>query len=151
MDNVYGNNEILVSRALVKVEGARYELDGTEIERIEVQSEGKVYGENGAVHVIYKETELTGMEGTTTILSVSDDMLEIKRSGNINSDLVFQLGKQTTSMYDCDAGSMVMQVTTDKLLCTQDDEGIVIELEYSVIMNNSFLAKNALTVNVMYH
>jgi len=149
-NDAYPNDNVSVAKALVKVEGIQMDNDDVEFDRVEVQTDGKVYNEGDATYIIYQETELTGMEGTTTILKVCDDYLEMKRKGSVNTKLSFELGKQTTSMYDCEAGSMMMSVSTDKLETTSNTFGINVNLEYVVTMNNSFLAKNRLNITVVY-
>lgn len=149
-NEAYPNDSVSVARALVKVEGVQSDNEGTEMDRVEVQTDGKVYHEEGATYIIYQETELTGMEGTTTILKVCENYLELKRKGSVNTKLSFELGKQTTSMYDCEAGSMMMTVSTEKLEVSSNKFGMNVDLEYVVVMNNSFLAKNALKIAVVY-
>lgn len=149
-NDAYPKDNVSVAKALVKIEGVQLDNDDVEFDRVEVQTDGKVYNEGEATYVIYQETELTGMEGTTTILKVCNEYLEMKRKGSVNTKLSFELGKQTTSMYDCEAGSMMMSVSTDKLETSSNVLGLNVNLEYVVTMNNSFLAKNRLVITVVY-
>ena len=52
----------------------------------------------GGYSISYQETELTGLEGTTTRLYVNGGRVTLLREGSINSQMVFEMGKRHMSM-----------------------------------------------------
>ena len=67
------------------VRGTQY-YDDIEPEETELMTEGiMVSGDDGAIILEYQETELTGMEGTTTRFTIQDDTVVLTREGSVNS------------------------------------------------------------------
>ncbi len=60
---------------------------------MEISAEGKLRVRDGEVRLSYEETELTGMEGATTVLSFHENnpgLITMMRSGTVNTALVFE-------------------------------------------------------------
>ncbi len=60
---------------------------------MEISTEGKLRVRDGEVRLSYEETELTGMEGATTIVSFREEnpeLVTMMRSGTVNTALVFE-------------------------------------------------------------
>ena len=61
----------------------------------------------------YKESELSGLQGTTTILKFVDSgEIKLKRFGNQTSDMVFAKGKRFKTKYRTEYGTMSMEILT---------------------------------------
>lgn len=72
------------------------QFDQGEPEVTELMTEGSMtLEEDGEITLTYQETELTGMEGTTTRFSIRDDTVVLARTGMVNSQLVFQRANGT--------------------------------------------------------
>ncbi len=65
---------------IIQINGSpKYEdADG---EEIELTTAGRFYRKNGSYYIMYKESELTGMEGITTTLKVEDKRITLMRNG----------------------------------------------------------------------
>jgi uncharacterized beta-barrel protein YwiB (DUF1934 family) len=64
------------------VRGIQY-YDSAEPEETELMTEGTmVSGDDGEIVLEYQETELTGMEGTTTRFTVQGDTVVLTREGD---------------------------------------------------------------------
>ena len=44
----------------------------------------------------YLESELTGLEGTTTTFRIAPDRITLRREGTLNSEMIFQEGRSTS-------------------------------------------------------
>ena len=56
------------------------------------------------------QRELTGMAGVTTTFIIEPDKITLKRSGKLNSQMVFQEGISHDSLYQMDFGALMLTV-----------------------------------------
>ena len=84
----------------------------------------------------YEESELTGMEGTTTVFRVEPARITLQRSGTLESQMVFELGHEDRSLYDMGFGALMITVLTDRLENTLTDAGGEMDVSYSVAIEN---------------
>ena len=90
--------------------------DGADPDATELISEGTMsIDDGGAVTVTYQETELTGMEGTTTRFTIQGDSVVLTRTGSVNSQMVFQKGVRHSSLYETPYGALTVDVSTLRL------------------------------------
>ena len=71
---------------MLKIVGKQVMKDGkgdSEEQVMEFMTEGQLYERNGSTYLMYKETELSGMEGCTTSLKISGDTVRMKRFGQM--------------------------------------------------------------------
>lgn len=66
----------------------------------ELTTEGTLELTEKGLLLTYQETALTGMEGTTTTFEVSGPQVILRRVGSVNSQMVFEEGRQHTSLYE---------------------------------------------------
>ena len=72
-------------------------------EAIELSTEGYMKIENGRVTLGYEETELTGMEGSSTSVSFNENdqgLVSMHRDGAVTTALVFERGKRHHCVYN---------------------------------------------------
>ena len=102
-------------------------------DKIEFYAEANHVVKNGVRYVSYKETELSGMEGTSTTLRITEDTLSILRFGTYNSKLEFKQGEERLTHYQTPYGTIDIHIRTELLsIDLQQDEGCSIHLKYSL-------------------
>ena len=111
-------------------------------------TEGTIYKKESSIYITYVESEVTGMEGTTTTIKIKDDIVTIMRFGAISSQLVFEKNKQHISYYETKQGSFSIGVTAKKLDIDIDENGGSINAEYVIQLNNSDIGKNKFHLNI---
>ena len=103
-------------------------------DRMELITEGKLYKKENAFYISYKETGVTGMEGTTTTLKVEEDKVTLIRRGTVTSTFVFEEGKENISHYATEYGVFTVGVRADKINSTMDEFGGVVAVSYYLDM-----------------
>ena len=71
-------------------------------ENIEIATDGLLSRKDGRVELAYDETELTGMEGSRTAVSFSEDspeLITMVREGTVSTALVFEPNKRHHCVY----------------------------------------------------
>ena len=80
-------------------------FEGQEPDHIELITEGTLELLPDGLRFFYQETELTGMEGTTTSFQLCGPQVILSRTGAVNSQMVFEEGRQHTSLYETPFGA----------------------------------------------
>lgn len=130
------------------VRGTQY-YDGIEPEETELITEGvMVDGGDGAIVLEYQETELTGMEGTTTRFTVQGDTVVLTREGSVNSQMIFQRGKRNSSVYETPWGTMMVDISTASLKYRLDAHGGIMEIQYTIAVDHQITGMNQFKIRV---
>ncbi len=77
-------------------------LSSAEDDAMEINTDGILSTEDGRVDFSYDESELTGMEGSTTSLSYDEatpSLVSMIRTGTVSTSLVFEQGKRHHCVY----------------------------------------------------
>ncbi len=126
---------------IISVKGTQMDLDN-ETNEMELVTEGKYYKQDDAYYVTYNESEVTGMDGTTTTLKVADGIVTLMRSGSVNSHFVFQRGHRHLSHYDTEYGAFTISVYADEVDVSMNDSGGEIRVGYQMEIDNNRTGMN---------
>ena len=96
----------------------------------------------------YEETELTGMEGTTTTFEVKGPQVILTRTGTVNSQMVFEEGRQHTSLYETPFGELTVDIQTSTLKHNLTQRGGVMEIKYSIAVEHTVTGRNCFKIRV---
>ena len=102
----------------------------------------------GELVLSYQESELTGLEGTTTTFEVRGPQVILSRTGSVNSQMVFEEGKQHTSLYETPFGGLAIDVQTSRLRHSLTERGGLMDLRYSISVDHSVTGRNAFRIRV---
>ena len=122
------------------------DLDSDDI--IEVVAPGEFLVIEGGFKAIYEETELSGMSGTTTTLTILNDKLILEREGNVSAKMDFKKGETSVSLYNTPYGVLDLQIHTEDLNVDIDENGGKITAKYSMELAGQPPIVNKLSVNV---
>ena len=116
---------------------------------IELVTEGTLsVTREGEIRLSYEESELTGMEGTTTVFTVQGPRVILSRTGRVNSQMVFEEGKQHTSLYETPFGELAIDIQTSRLRHSLTERGGLLDLRYSISVDHSATGRNAFKIRV---
>lgn len=132
---------------VVTVIGSQRDAEGDE-NRIELTTVGRHYEKNGIHYITYDETQLSGMEGTTTLLKIYGDYVAVVRMGSVEQKQEFRLGERTFGTYITPYGIMKMAAVTSKLDMSYHEGTGGIHIEYEIEIDGQWQSKNELTVHI---
>jgi uncharacterized beta-barrel protein YwiB (DUF1934 family) len=132
---------------LVTVRGTRTD-DAGERDTIELVTRGNYYYKNKSYYIVYDESEISGMEGTTTSLKAERDRVTLNRMGTSGLRQVFEEGVINEAMYITSCGSMDMKVLPRRVKVELDDSGGSINLGYDLELGSARLGFNELSITV---
>jgi len=108
-----------------------------EPEIIELVTTGTLEEIDGGWDIVYQETDLTGMEGVTTAFRAEPGKITLTRSGNLNSQMVFQEGVSHQSLYQMPFGALMITVCATDIRWNITENGGVVDLVYGIEIENS--------------
>lgn len=111
-------------------------------------TEGVLSKEENDFVVSYEESELTGLEGTTTTFRVGKDSVILARHGGVDSLMFFEVGKTHQTDYDTSYGSVKLGVTAKNLDVEFNESGGNIKVDYVLEYNRAYGGESSIDVNV---
>lgn len=132
---------------IISIKGSQ-NYDGQEPDVIELVTSGTFRAEDGCYTIVYQETELTGLEGTTTMLRIEGPRVTLLREGSVNSQMVFEEGRKHLSMYETPYGSLAVGIDTRRMKNTVGESGGDLEIDYAIEIDNLLAGKSLFQLNV---
>lgn len=134
---------------VIKIKTSQVDLKGAS-DDMELVTKGEFYTKDDSMYIVYQETELSGMEGTTTMLKISDDLLVMKRYGSNTSKMVFEKGKRFKTRYRTSQGDLSMEILTNyvDISMNEDNSKIDIDLVYDINIAGIFEGKNKMNISI---
>ena len=132
---------------MLSIRGEQY-FDDVDPDATELMTEGTLTLREGNLYLAYQESELTGMEGTTTTFAVEGPRVTLMRTGSVNSQMVFEEGKQHTSLYETPFGELTVDIHTSKLIHNLSERGGLMEIKYSIAVEHTVTGRNCFKIRV---
>ena len=132
---------------MLSIRGEQY-FDDVDPDATELMTEGTLTLREGNLYLAYQESELTGMEGTTTTFAVEGPRVTLMRTGSVNSQMVFEEGKQHTSLYETPFGELTVDIQTSKLIHNLSERGGLMEIKYSIAVEHTETGRNCFKIRV---
>ena len=111
--------------------------EGQEPDVIELVTEGTMEFRDGGWDISYEESELTGLAGVTTTFRVEPGKVILERTGNLRSRMVFEKDIPHESLYQMAFGTLMITVCARHLYFDIVPDGGMIDLVYSIDIENS--------------
>lgn len=134
---------------IMKIKTVQQSVLGEE-EPMELLTEAKRVVKNGAVYLIYEETELSGIPGCVTSIRIEGEEVRLRRFGTFPQEMRFEVGKRFLGLYDTPVGMVDMEITTNSLKAELADEGTkgTIFLDYNIKLRGLMAARNTMEIKL---
>ncbi len=110
---------------------------GQDPEIIELVTEGTMESRENGWIVSYEESDLTGLQGTTTTFQVEPGCITLTRKGPLNSEMVFREGVFHESLYQMPFGALMITVCANRVHYVIGEDGGTIDLTYAIDIENT--------------
>lgn len=117
-------------------------------EAIEVVTPGKFFINETGFKAIYEESEISGMDGTTTTLNIQDNIMVLERVGSTTTNMEFKEGTTAVSLYNTPYGILNLNVDTEKLNINVNENGGDIYLKYTLGLEGQEGIVNELNIKI---
>lgn len=132
-------------KVVVTVVGTQTDAGGEE-SRIEFVTVGARQDRDGVSYITYRESAVTGMEGTTTLLKLYPDRLTVVRMGAVELKQEFSRGLTSHSTYITPYGSLKMAVSTRHFAATAGRDAVT--AGYDLEIDDRWQSYNTLSVEI---
>ncbi|WP_461207582.1 YwiB family protein [Clostridium sp. DL1XJH146] len=132
-------------KALIKVLSSQI---GNEEDSIEIVTQGSFYKKENYYYAVYEETELSGMDGTTTTMKFNGEEFNLIRMGTTNTEMKFKNEDENISMYSTPYGTLELLISTNELDIQVDDEGGDVFIDYYLSVEGQQTNNTQLKVNI---
>lgn len=132
------------------VENALPESDEVEAEEFFTEAVMDV-SPDGRITLLYEESELSGMEGTTTELIFTKDeptLVTLRRTGTVRCALVMEEHRQHSGVYETPVMPLDLTVITHSLRNTVTEDGGILDAYYSLRFGTITTTRTRLRVEV---
>ena len=137
----------MLDNVIISIKGSQMTPENGS-EEMELVTAGRLVREGGDRYTIsYEESELTGMEGTTTVVRVEGPRVTLLREGTVNSQMVFEEGYRHLSMYETPYGAMSVGINTRRMRSTLGESGGDLEIDFAVDIDNLITGRNIFRMN----
>ncbi len=127
-----------MSRIPVKlsIQGKQY-YDGQEPDVIELVTEGTLEHEKNVWVITYEESDLTGLAGVTTAFRIGPRGVALKRTGRLQSQMIFREGVRHESLYQMEFGALMIAVQAQKIQADLTEAGGTVDITYTIEIENA--------------
>lgn len=131
---------------IISIKGRQVNENGPD--EIELVTAGRLICNEKGVLVSYQESELTGLEGTTTMLRIAGPVVTLLREGTVNSQMIFEEGQRHLSMYETPYGALSVGINTRRVKNSIGEAGGELEIDYAVEIDNLMVGRNSFSMSV---
>jgi len=137
----------MAQEVMISVKGIQ-QFEAADKDSIELVTRGSLDREGSMLTLQYEESELTGLEGTLTTIQVEPERVTMLRTGQVNTQMVFQEGRRHLAMYNTPYGAMTVGVNTRHLYAELGEDGGEIEIDYNIEIDHAVTGRNIFRINV---
>jgi len=126
-------------------------FDSVNAQRIDVDYEGTLTVEDGRLNIEYAESELTGMDGTTTSISfdvANPGLVVMSRTGSVEGTLCFEDNSRIMCTQNTPEMELSMVVDTEKMINELTEDGGDLKISYGLEFRGSLVARTVMHVEV---
>ena len=139
---------MIEKNVIISVRGEQY-FDDIDPDTVELTTEGQMtISDDGEIILEYRETELTGMDGTTTRFTIRGDTVTLLRTGSVNNEMRFHVGYPHMSLFETPMGALTVEITTEKLAHRLSERGGIMDIKYSIAVEQQITGRHQFKIRV---
>ncbi len=137
----------MTKEVLLTLKGLQYEA-GEDNQAIETITPAEYYRKDGNHYIIYDEVSEGLEEAIENRIKFREDYLEVTKKGTVNVHMVFEEKKKNITNYATPYGEIIVGVDTGTVKMTEEEEHIMVQVEYSLDVNYIHMANCKISVDV---
>ena len=122
--------------------------DDEEPDSLEFSTDGQYLYRDNVGCLSYWESEVTGIEGTRTSVTILPDQVVVDRDGAVKSRMIFKEGSKSSFLYTTPFGQATMGVDTRRIRHNVNEAGGQVEIDYVVDMEHAVVARNKFQITI---
>lgn len=139
---------MIEKNVIITVRGEQY-FEDIDPDTVELTTEGRMtVADDGEITLEYRETELTGMDGTTTRFTIRNDTVTLLRTGSINNEMRFHVGYPHMSLYETPMGALTVEIVTEKVAHRLNERGGILDIKYTIAVEQHVTGRHQFKIRV---
>ncbi|MCR4717760.1 MAG: DUF1934 domain-containing protein [Lachnospiraceae bacterium] len=118
-------------------------------EGIKVSFQGNYAYRNKTHYISYEQLDEDSKEIVKNTLKLRDEEIRMIKRGDASSTMRFLKGYEHSSSYQTAVGSMQMKTYTHELDLIENEDEIIANLLYDLYLNNQYISKCKIRINVV--
>ena len=131
---------------IISVTGIQHGKDGPDA--MQLVTAGQYGMDADEIRMTWTESELTGMEGTRTSITVQPNSVVVSREGQLNTVMEFEEGQKHYFLYETPFGSATMGLNTRRIRNRLGMHGGDMEIEYTLDVDQNIVGRNRFYIQV---
>ena len=131
---------------IISVTGIQHGAGGPD--SLQLVTAGQYGVDQDEIRLTWEESELTGMEGTRTSITVQPRSVVLSREGALTSTMEFEEGHKHYCLFETPFGAATMGVDTRRIRSRLDFHGGEMEIEYTLDVNQTIVGRNRFYIQV---
>ena len=131
---------------IISVTGIQHGKDGPD--SMQLVTAGQYGVDSDQIRMTWVESELTGLEGTRTCVTVQPNSVVVTREGELNTVMEFEEGRKSYFLYETPFGSATMGLNTRRIRNRLGMHGGDMEIEYTVDVDQTIVGRNRFYIQV---
>jgi uncharacterized beta-barrel protein YwiB (DUF1934 family) len=131
---------------LVRVRGLQISEENDSQEPVELLVPGQYFSKNGSHYIRYEEMVEDSGKPTINYIKYGSHVLEVRKQGQVNVNMVFEQGKRTMSFYATPYGTFHMGLAASNLEIEEKEDRLHIFVSYAMDVNEEHVADCYLTI-----
>ena len=132
---------------LLSIRGEQY-FDGIDPDETELMTEGTMALTEVCLLLMIRRPARSTLLPSTTTFEVKGPRVTLTRSGAVNSQMVFEEGRQHTSLYETPFGELSVDIQTSELKHNLSERGGLMEIKYSIAVEHTVTGRNCFKIRV---
>lgn len=137
----------MTKEVIIKIKGKQRYPEGEVAETV-TEVNGEYFLRNGARYVIFEETEAGFTQSTKSMLKLRDKQVELTKKGLIQSNMIFEEGKQYATEYRTPFGMVPMELKTGHIRMLEEENTLVVQIGYELYANEALMAECEIQIEV---
>ena len=139
------NGEMMQYDVMITVRGEQ-EYESGERDHTDLTADGVLADTPEGWTLCYDQTAEN--EQTHTVLAIGAQRVVLRRSGTLRSEMVFEVGKTHTTVYELPFGALSMEVSTDSIRQKLSERGGLLEIRYRITVGGQMKSRNSFRMQI---
>ena len=131
---------------IISVTGVQHSKDGPD--SMQLVTAGQYGMDADKIQMTWIESELTGLDGTRTSITVQPNSVVVQREGQLNTTMEFEEGRKHYFLYETPFGSATMGLNTRRIRSRLGAHGGDMEIDYTIDVDQTIVGRNRFYIQV---
>ncbi len=120
-----------------------------ENDTVEIITPAEYYEKNGKKYILFEEISEDTKEITKSRIKISQDKVEVTKSGEVNVHMEFIQNQKNDSIYQTPFGMMMIGIQTEQVKLLEIENLIELQIDYGMEVNHCHMADCSMKIKVI--